>query len=930
MGNTARIDRTRFYEQFQRERAIFIDCIQGSQLECSQYASRMFNQLLFIYFVQKQGFLAGNVHYLSHKLQAMQQQQGENKFFSFYCTLLHHLFSHTTQKVSHTADDHLHAIPHLSGDLFSIHEQADNTRSIHIPDTAFEHIFTFFDSYQWCIDEQAQGAVIDPGIFGYLCERNINQKQAGAYYTHSDITRYMSQNIIIPYILQAVEQKCLGAFKLDGPLWRLLRISPECYINDTLQTSAYLPTETEREYSERHTRLARLKSELADGQVYSINQLISYNLDSTRFALDAIKECRDSALLRAFYESITAITVLDPTCGSGAFLFAALNVLEPLYAACLASMQRMLISTEQDLTTRTPDLALFRAVLEQVERHPDRSYFILKAITINNLYGVDIMPEAVEICKLRIFLKLVAQLKSIDDIEPLPDIDFNIRTGNTLVGFAHLAEVKKTILGGQQGKMDFDAALEDIERKAGLVERELTDFRGLQTRLDGAPNETRQRKPYLRDVQKQLCTALNRYLASQYGIGQRGILDPIAYEQAFTSWCASHQPFHWFIDFHAIMERGGFDVIIGNPPYVEYSKVRHAYRVQGYETASCGNLYAAVLERSLTLCRDEQSYLGLIVPLSVCGGERFDELRHAITRHTAALWLANFEIFPCRLFEGAFQRLSILLAQYGSHPDCAISSTRIQRWYAVERAQLIDLIAYTPARRVVKTDVFPKLASPLQESILRKLTDKARGGSIATTLYPRKTDYFIYYQEATNYWMKATCIIPYYKKNGVVMPPAHGRFLYFRDEETARAIMALMNSSLFYVWFATFSDGFHLSHTLVKEFPVERELFALKELPLLAGKLEQDIQAHARLSTRNTKPGPDKEGHLIELAEYRMSYSKGLLDEIDRVLAKHFGLSEEELDFVINYDIKYRMGQESGEQEEILWREMRQKGQDTV
>ncbi|HEV2656116.1 MAG TPA: DNA methyltransferase, partial [Ktedonobacteraceae bacterium] len=635
----------------------------------------------------------------------------------------------------------------------------------------------------------------------------------------------------------------------------------------------------EREYRDRHTRLARLKSELTGGQICSINQCIGSNLDSCRFAQDAIRACRDSALLRAFYESITAITVLDPTCGSGAFLFTALNVLEPLYAACLASMQRMLISRKQDLTTHTTDLALFRAVLEQVERHPNRSYFILKAITINNLYGVDIMPEAVEICKLRLFLKLVAQLKSVEQIEPLPDIDFNIRTGNTLVGFAHLAEVKEAILGGRQSKINFDAALEDIEQKAELVERELADFRGLQTRLDGAPDETRQRKPYLRDVQKQLCSALNRFLARQYGIGQRDILDPIAYEQAFATWCAGHQPFHWFIDFHAIMQRGGFDVIIGNPPYVEYSRVRHAYRVQGYETASCGNLYAAVIERSLTLCRDEQSYLGLIVPLSVCGGERFDELRRTITRHSSALWLANFEIFPCRLFEGAFQRLSILLAQHGSDPGCTISSTRIQRWYAVERAQLIDLIAYTPARRVVKADVFPKLAFPFQESILRKLAEKARGGSIATLLYPRKTDYFIYYQEATNYWMKATCTIPYYKKNGVAMPPAHGRFLYFRDEVTARAIMALMNSSLFYVWFATFSDGFHLAHALVKEFPVDTELCAsimykydvgarftspcaLAELPLLSEKLEQDIQAHARMSTRNTKSSPDKEGHM--------------------------------------------------------------------
>ena len=76
----------------------------------------------------------------------------------------------------------------------------------------------------------------------------------------------------------------------------------------------------------------------------------------------------------------------------------------------------------------------FRAVLKDVARHPNATYFILKSIIVRNLYGVDLMEEAVEICKLRLFLKLVSQVEKVDQLEPLPDIDFNIRAGNTLVG----------------------------------------------------------------------------------------------------------------------------------------------------------------------------------------------------------------------------------------------------------------------------------------------------------------------------------------------------------------------------------------------------------------------------------------------------------------------------------------------------------------
>jgi len=182
------------------------------------------------------------------------------------------------------------------------------------------------------------------------------------------------------------------------------------------------------------------------------------------------------------------------------------------------------------------------------------------------------------------------------------------------------------------------------------------------------------------------------------------------------------------------------------------------------------------------------------------------------------------------------------------------------------------------------------------------LVAKAGGSSIGNGLSPHKTEHFVYYQEATNYWMKAICAVPYYKRNGVVMEPAHGRFLYFREERMARVVMAVMNSSLFYVWFATFADGFHLAHGLVKEFPLGEEVYASEELERLALRLEEDINVHARISTRNTKK------HLIELAEYKMSLSKGLLDEIDGVLARYYELSDEELEFVVNYDGKYRMG----------------------
>ena len=232
-------------------------------------------------------------------------------------------------------------------------------------------------------------------------------------------------------------------------------------------------------------------------------------------------------LLRAFWHAIRDVTVLDPTCGSGAFLFAALNILQPLYEACLDRMQAFVDDLDRSGERHSPKkFDDFRAVLADIERHPNRDYFILKSIIVRNLYGVDIMEEAVEICKLRLFLKLVAQVESVDQLEPLPDIDFNIRPGNTLVGFATLDDVKRSLerkhsatetIKAMPGFEESDQVKRIVE-DAEIVDRAFRKFHEMQTQqgMDGrlfsaAKQELRQRLDTL--VQQ-----LDRYLAGEYGI----------------------------------------------------------------------------------------------------------------------------------------------------------------------------------------------------------------------------------------------------------------------------------------------------------------------------------------------------------------------------------------------------------------------------
>jgi hypothetical protein len=93
-------------------------------------------------------------------------------------------------------------------------------------------------------------------------------------------------------------------------------------------------------------------------------------------------------MLEALWSAISRLTVLDPTCGSGAFLFAALNILEPLYEACIERMEAFLAEAGHVNDEKgTQALAEFRTVSAQIDGHPNRRYFILKTIILNNLFG---------------------------------------------------------------------------------------------------------------------------------------------------------------------------------------------------------------------------------------------------------------------------------------------------------------------------------------------------------------------------------------------------------------------------------------------------------------------------------------------------------------------------------------------------------------
>ena len=938
----------RFYELFQKEHTAFLKFITGitESTDHEWYASVMLNRLMFVYFIQRKGFLDGDRDYLRNRLNRCQHEKGRDKFYSFYryflLRLFHEGFGKRPKERAADLEKLIGRIPYLNGGMFEQHDiEKRYGDEIQIPDKAFERIFDYFDQYQWHLDERPLRAdnEINPDVLGYIFEKYINQKQMGAYYTKEDITEYIGKSTLLPFLFDAARPKCKIAFENpNGPtIWDLLRENPDRYIYDAVKKGVEiplpkeietgikdmskrdgwnkpasaefaLPTEIWREVVARRQRYVDLKSKIANSEVTGINDLVTLNLDIRQFTQDVIENCEGPELLRALWHGIEKVTILDPTCGSGAFLFAALNILEPLYEACLDRMEAFVAELDRSGEKHRPEkFSDFRNVLERVAAHPSHRYFIFKSIILNNLFGVDIMEEAVEICKLRLFLKLAAQVapdanKENLGIEPLPDIDFNIRAGNTLVGYATADEVKRCMkeFGGGQMRLGVDDELNSFTRfldRLQIADAAWRGFRQQQTELGG--RVTVEDKAELKTKLKALEDELNRYLSGEYGV-------KVSDKAAYATWVKTHQPFHWFVEFYGIVNGGGFDIIIGNPPYFDLKQVLD-YKVRNYLTLATKNLYPLMMERSIPLSRN-RGRLGFIVPVSSISTEGYLELQNLVLKLPGHF--SSYDDRPSRLFDGLEHiQLTIHLLENTRTPQPTHFVTECYRWSAIERPRLFPTLEFERIEGKFLAGCIPKLSSRGEHSILNKIWQDGKSLGVQTV---DASDHKAFYSRKVHNFLQVLDFVPkVYDGNGKLRPPSELKALAFAKKDEATATFCVLNSSLFRWFINVFSDCRHVNKREVEGFRCDLQRFLEKHRGAvcdLGAKLSRSLQ-----KTSEFREMKFKHDHL-RVQCIIPKFSKPIIDEIDTVLALHYGFTTEELDFILNYAVKYRLGRDAEEE----------------
>jgi len=528
-----------FFNKFQERHFKFAAVIQGIEnpKDANWYASVVLNRLMFIYFLQKKGFLDhGNPNYLQDKLKVSQTQGKDLYYQEFLQTLFFDGFGKAEKFRKQETAVLIGKIKYINGGLFLPHIIEEKYRGqIRINDAAFQDIFNLFSGYTWHLNDTPTGKdnEINPDVLGYIFEKYINQKEFGAYYTKPEITNYLCERTINKFI----------SGKINPPQPPLAKGGSE----EEGGKAPFYQGGSDEEGGKAPFYKGGSDEEKAPlykggwGGKNLNNQLCQQLLD----------------------EILPQLSILDPACGSGAFLVAALQHLIKIYTAIFDFIQ---------VSGNAENQARLRKIKQD---HPSLDYYIKKRVITDNLYGVDIMEEAVEIAKLRLFLSLVASAETVDDLEPLPNVDFNIMSGNSLIGLIRVDNQRFDYMGNpdilQQLKAkDYQGILKEKNESIKMYKEHAF--------IVGKVEDTEQedRLQFLRDhitlVNRESLVKLNQLLLDEFGNLK------IKYEEVQLKGKPVKRvlniadmevlkPFHWGYHFDQIIAQGGFDIILGNPPW---------------------------------------------------------------------------------------------------------------------------------------------------------------------------------------------------------------------------------------------------------------------------------------------------------------------------------------------------------------------------
>jgi len=547
------------------------------------FAKKLLGQIIFLYFLQKKGWFGvgrdddwgtGSQQFLRELFEGK-----HGRYKNFFNDILEPLF-YEALRIDRSHDDDYYSrfnckIPFLNGGLFDPIGNYDWVHTdINLPNDLFSNtrqtkegdvgdgILDVFDRYNFTVreDEPLEKEVaIDPELLGKAYEKfnairpdnfeeftkalksgktgeeNKFNKKFGVYYTPREIVHYMCKQSLINYLYTKVTQASLPVEITKQDIEDLIEVG---------------------ELITEHEAIALIKEQ-------NIKKGIQKSTEYTALLPDSIR--RNAA---AFDQWLAEITVCDPAVGSGAFPVGMMN-----------------------------EIVRARNVLSVFLNNQEHNDYDFKRCCIeHSLYGVDIDPGAVEIAKLRLWLSLVVDEEDIKNIKPLPNLDYKIVCGNSLLG------VEKNLFNLQ--------LFEELEKLKPLFFSE---------------TNPRQKKEYKKQIDDLISQITN-----------------------------GHKDFDFEVYFSEVFhEKGGFDIVIANPPYILIQNLKldkSIYRrlVSSFYCAQYKvDTYHLFFELGIRLLKSN-GIISFITPNAFLRNKHTSKLREIIVKNT---YIHDLILFYVKVFE---------------------------------------------------------------------------------------------------------------------------------------------------------------------------------------------------------------------------------------------------------------------------------------
>lgn len=572
---------------------------EAKQISTIDFSKKLLGQIVFLYFLQKKGWLGIK---RGEKSKFEQWGQGPRRFIqelfyksqkekkNFFNDYLEPLFYHALATDRRADEDYYEKfdckIPFLNGGLFEpLNGYNWGETDINLDNSIFEEIFRTFDEFNFTIKEDEpleKEVAVDPEMLGKVFENLLDvedRKSKGAFYTPREIVHYMCQQSLINY----------------------------------LETNTNIPRDDLEFFIQ--------KGDLA--LEYLKRQEVGREVKEEFVLPDSIKKNA-----KQLDKLLVEIKICDPAVGSGAFPVGMMN-----------------------------EIIKARNILSHILKQPKTDYELKRETIENSLYGVDIEPSAVEITKLRFWLSLIVDEEDMNNIKPLPNLENKIMCGNSLIEefngiklYIDPSEIKE--------RKDRQATLDPtIEKKVKKSEQKLKELRQKQKEFFDVESRTQKNKlkeeidrvewEFIEETLREQGDGENMKKLEQYKKNK---------SKPFFLWKL------YFSDvFHR--DNPGFDVVLGNPPYVSLQRMKGSeiYANKGFKTYSkSSDIYCLFYEKGVQILRDGGS-LTYITSNSWIRTKYGELIRSFFQENVDPLQLINFE--DAQVFESAIVESNILILE---------------------------------------------------------------------------------------------------------------------------------------------------------------------------------------------------------------------------------------------------------------------------